>query len=109
MYGRKESPYVNSTKIILIANIIHYRYNLYRLCKVKKPDQKQIELKQTIANANEKRKRLEAEYQNLEHQKKFLLGILDDKLKSCSIQEQLQTREALGKMMAEDEKSKAGF
>ena len=84
-------------------------YNLYKLFKVKKPDQKQIELKQTITKANEKRKRLEADYQNLEHQKKFVLDLLHDKLKSCSIQEQQQTREALEKMIAEDEKSKVSF
>ena len=84
-------------------------YNLYRLFKVKKPDQEQIEMKQKIAKANEKRKRLEAASQNLEHQKKFVLDLLHDKLQSCCIQEQQQTREALEKMIAEDEKSNVGF
>ena len=66
-------------------------------------------MKQKIAKANEKRKRLEAASQNLEHQKKFVLDLLHDKLQSCSIQEQQQTREALEKMIAGDEKSKVGF
>ena len=81
---------------------------LYRLFKVKKPNQRLIEQKQRRSTANEELKRLEAVSRNIEHQKKFLLGILDDKLQSCSIQEQKQTREALEKMMADDEKSKAG-
>ena len=66
-------------------------------------------MKQTGAKAKEERKRLEAASENLENQKKFVLDLIHDKLKSCSIQEQQQTREAVEKMIADDEKSKVGF
>ena len=71
-------------------------------------------MKQIIDKGNADRKQKEAALQTLENQKNFLVDLINKKLESASIEdhealEKTGLKEILGKLIAEDDKSKVGF